>query len=157
MEVDGLPGAVWTRHEERGGRFVTVEVHLDAGGSILDTDGLRRIPLGLADRFANAQADTIRKTLARPGPRPVLELEKSARAFRGPVRGPDLTIPRPDSRDLGDDFYKAVAAAWSSLTTSPNPSSVLAMTNDVPISTVHRWVKEARRRGFIPPARARRS
>jgi len=33
----------------------------------------------------------------------------------------------------------------------------LAEANGVPVSTVHRWVKEARRRGFLPPGRPGRS
>jgi hypothetical protein len=150
MDVDGLP-RVWTRHEERSGRFVIVEVHVDGGGSILDTHLLRRIPLGLADRFANAQGETIRRTMAKPGPRPTVELERGAKALTSPFgQGMPLTIPRPDTKDLGDPFYEAVAAAWRALSTSPHPAKVLATANDVPVTTVHRWIRETRRRGFLP-------
>ena len=30
-------------------------------------------------------------------------------------------------------------------------ASDLARTHGVPVTTAHRWVKEARRRGFLPP------
>ncbi len=34
---------------------------------------------------------------------------------------------------------------------------VLAKEADVPVGTVHRWILEARRRGFLPPARQGRA
>ncbi len=33
------------------------------------------------------------------------------------------------------------------------PAVELAEVNGVPVTTAHRWVKEARRRGFLPPGR----
>lgn len=58
----------------------------------------------------------------------------------------------PTGRDHGDEFYEeladryGVAARWHR-----GPAGVLAEANGVPVTTVHRWVKEARRRGLLPP------
>lgn len=53
-----------------------------------------------------------------------------------------------------DAFYHSVAVAYSGLAgRSRRPAQELAAINDVPASTVHRWVKEARRRGLLGPGR----
>lgn len=60
----------------------------------------------------------------------------------------------PDGRKRPDSFYEQVAARWTILTiTRPTarPAHVLAEANDVPVTTVHRWIKEARRRGILGP------
>jgi hypothetical protein len=38
-----------------------------------------------------------------------------------------------------------------------NVAVVLAKEADVPVGTVHRWIVEARRRGFLPAARVGRA
>ena len=54
--------------------------------------------------------------------------------------------PKPDS------FYKDVARVFSDLSMdSARPAAVISEANGVPVSTVHGWVKEARRRGFLSP------
>lgn len=64
-----------------------------------------------------------------------------------------LGRPGPDPERL-DDFYLRVAEAYSSAAeTSGRPAAVLAEENDVPVGTVHRWVREARRRGHLGPGR----
>jgi hypothetical protein len=56
------------------------------------------------------------------------------------------TNPKPPS------FYKQVAAVYTRLAAqSHRPVVELAEANAVPWSTAQRWVKEARRRGFLPP------
>jgi hypothetical protein len=53
-----------------------------------------------------------------------------------------------------DDFYRAVAEAYSWLAgRGRRPAPELADINDVPPTTIHRWVKEARRRGLLGPGR----
>lgn len=66
-----------------------------------------------------------------------------------------LRLDVPKSRSYGDDFYRQVATAYSALTRLGRaPGPTLAEANHVPVTTVHRWVKEARRRGFLPPGHA---
>ncbi len=62
--------------------------------------------------------------------------------------GADGRRGRPDS------FYRDVARAYLDLAqSSTRPAGELAETNGVPVTTAHRWIKEARRRGFLPPGR----
>lgn len=53
------------------------------------------------------------------------------------------------------EFYEAVAGAYQALASrSPRPVLELANANDVPVTTAHRWVKEARQRGLLAPGRS---
>jgi hypothetical protein len=71
--------------------------------------------------------------------------------------GPELT-PRevdpklkvPIVRPYPDAFYQRVADVYGALAAQHRAvAPIIAEANNVPVSTVHRWVKEARRRGFI--------
>jgi hypothetical protein len=51
-----------------------------------------------------------------------------------------------------DGFYRQVASVYGALAaTSNRPAVELAEANGVPVTTAHRWINEARRRGFLPP------
>jgi hypothetical protein len=70
----------------------------------------------------------------------------------------DLRIPKqllvPEGRRYRDDFYRKVADLYSwCAVTGVAPAPALAKANGKPESTVHAWVKEARRRGVLAPAR----
>ncbi|SCL25424.1 hypothetical protein GA0074694_6197 [Micromonospora inyonensis] len=68
---------------------------------------------------------------------------------------PKLT--RPDGTNP-DGFYRLVAAAYvAAVASSGKPAAVIAERSEVPVATVHRWIAEARRRGFLPPARKGRA
>lgn len=61
----------------------------------------------------------------------------------------------PEGRDYGDGFYRKVAWVYGTLARRVrNPVAMIAKANDTPLSTVQRWVREARRRGFLPAAQA---
>lgn len=66
-------------------------------------------------------------------------------------------LTRPDGTDP-DRFYQQVAAAYNQavLRTSA-PAVQLAEEAAVPVATVRRWIAEARRRGFLAPARKGRA
>lgn len=69
---------------------------------------------------------------------------------RKPLRRPDGTNP--------ERFYQQVAAAYSeAVLATSKPAKVLAEEAGVPVGTVHRWIREARRRGYLPPARQGRA
>jgi hypothetical protein len=69
-----------------------------------------------------------------------------------------LHIPGEGVARKPDDFYRRVAQAYSWLAgRTPRPAAELAERNDVPLSTVHRWIKEARRRGLLGPGRPGRA
>lgn len=64
---------------------------------------------------------------------------------------PQLRLDVPEGRPKPDEFYERVAEVFSYLTTvSQRPATDLAEANDVNATTVHGWVKEARRRGLLP-------
>jgi hypothetical protein len=67
------------------------------------------------------------------------------------------TLTRPDRSDP-DEFYKLVSRAYGEYAVDSNaPAKEIAEEAGVPVTTVHRWIREARRRGFLPPARKGRA
>jgi hypothetical protein len=79
---------------------------------------------------------------------------KRITARRRPKRKPPLILsPLPVGPRYPDTFYRKVAAAYTRLAHEHRPpAQVLADVNRVPKSTVVRWIREARRRGFLAPA-----
>lgn len=67
-------------------------------------------------------------------------------------------VVRPLEGRLTDEHLQDVAAAyrWNTNLNRP-PAPAIAAAAGVPVRTVHRWVYEARKRGFLPPARAGRA
>jgi hypothetical protein len=71
------------------------------------------------------------------------------KAPRG-VAAPGLRLPEVDSFRKPDSFYRMVADRYQWLTANGHrPGPELAEANGIPVSTVHRWVREARRRGLM--------
>jgi hypothetical protein len=65
---------------------------------------------------------------------------------------PYLAVAVPDETKKPDSFYAEVADRYLWLASKVNrPAEELAKANGVPATTVHRWIKEARRRGLLPP------
>jgi len=65
---------------------------------------------------------------------------------------PSLTLAVPADRRKPDSFYADVADRYQWLASKvKRPAEELAAANGVPVTTVHRWVKEARRREILPP------
>ena len=156
------------------GRVVLVGLRLDGTPT---AEVLRSIPVGRIEAAANAQL-TVAETVAANGngvPEPPVrvrtrvpapataggygwETTDPVRAVARPVpgRGSGAGDPGTDTGRRGrpDDFYREVARAYLDLAqTSTRPASELAETRRVPVTTTHRWIKEARRRGFLPPGR----
>jgi hypothetical protein len=88
----------------------------------------------LAD--SGSAADSLTVTVKE---RSAAMLRRSA-LFNGPPG------PKPD------DFYEKVAIAYERLSVRSNrPAAEIAEAVDVPLTTVHRWVKWARQLGYLPP------
>jgi hypothetical protein len=77
--------------------------------------------------------------------RPVMAVRRTAHSYRLPqVYG---TGRYPDS------FYERVAEAYrTAVKTKKPPNQTIAEANDVPTTTVARWVREARTRGILEPS-----
>jgi hypothetical protein len=74
-------------------------------------------------------------------------------------RRPTGKLPMPDGTRYPDTFYRRAAVEYTRLIAAGEkaPASVIAAANDVPVTTAHRWIKEARRRGFLPAGRPGRA
>lgn len=60
----------------------------------------------------------------------------------------------PKERRYPDTFYAQVAELYRALVANgERPAPAIAEANGVPVTTVHAWVKEARARGILAPAR----
>lgn len=147
-----------------GGRLVLTGLRIDG---VPSADLLRAIPIGRIEAAANAQLAVTHESIDTPpvlNPRlrplvppvavdagwemiePTLAVSRIAQATGGRSQG------RPDG------FYREVADVYLDLAQgSPRPARDLADRHGVPVSTAHRWVKEARRRGFLPPGRPGKS
>jgi transposase-like protein len=67
------------------------------------------------------------------------------------------SLPRIIRNRFPADFFEQVACAYGKLAeTSNTPIVQLAWANDIPPSTAHRWIEEARRRGLLGPRDANR-
>lgn len=120
--------------EAKDGRFHVNGLRLDGPVS---AELLRSLPVGRIEATANAQLHT--GVEHRPGRR---STTISARLRKSSPQG------------YTDGFYDAVAQAYQQLVgTSSRPIGELATANDVPVTTAQRWVREARRRGKLPPGR----
>jgi hypothetical protein len=65
-------------------------------------------------------------------------------------RRPQLKINDPGGYRKPDEFYRQVASRYLWLAAvSPRPAQELAAANDVPVATVHRWIREAKARGVL--------
>jgi hypothetical protein len=68
-------------------------------------------------------------------------------------RGPSLLALKAPSGALTDAFMADLAAAHRELVASGQPPApAIAEQTNTPVRTVHRWISQARKRDFLPPA-----
>lgn len=149
--------------EAEHGRFVLAEVVIQARHGV-STRLLRVVPLGRIETALNspAIATELRRKLVTPLGETPPGMESApqvsgrfGRGRRARPAGLALEVP-PDARKP-DEFYMQVAEVFAEVArTSKQPAVDLAAANEVPVTTVHRWVKEARRRGLMAPGRRSR-
>jgi hypothetical protein len=79
-----------------------------------------------------------------------------AAGFRTPPADPpaverrSLTIDDPGGYRKPDEFYRHVADLYLHLAAvSGRPAHELAQANNVPVATVHRWIREAKTRQIL--------
>ena len=167
-QVPPLAGTVLVRVSATSdGRLVLRGLRIDGE----PTAGLLRgIPVGRIEAAANAQLMSVHDTIV---PRPGDGELPSHPHWRGPalalperpaLPGWEVTDPgraaqraEPDARrkqGRPDEFYRDLAQVYLDLArSSSRPAAELAEARQVPQTTAHRWIKEARRRGYLPPGR----
>jgi hypothetical protein len=149
---DEYPGVRIQVAEVRGRpRIVGIKIE-DADGVV--HDAIRRVPVAqieanLAEqqttgrRDAVARPESVRVGFTVPAPPTRSELHIDKKLFKN-----------PDGRGYRNDFYEQVATFYRRCVAGGvRPAPSIAEANNVPVSTVRRWVQEARRRGVLLSAR----
>jgi hypothetical protein len=172
--IAGSPVLTYVRYAKLGGRLEPVEIYMErTDEAALTSDDLRRVPLGRIDAQANSRPDLVQMWLQQPGPdlrraartfqshqtnratEPVLEALRLPRSLPEPDLDATLDVPTANSRlPYPDEFFRQVAEVYTRLTPwTRAPACLIADANGVPVSTVHRWTKVARSRGYLAPTR----
>jgi hypothetical protein len=132
LQVSGLPGGVevFTRLEDdHNGRSVVREVVVRSDDRVA-SDHLHRIPLSSVERLISGHQ---------------LVAELHAR---------DLEPLQRRSDDTPEKFAERVAQHYLVYSAvSRAPAVTIAEKAQVPVSRVHRWIREARKLGKLPPGR----
>jgi hypothetical protein len=137
-------------------------VLLPGSGKAISSADLRDLPIGRLEAIINVPenaAEVLDGLTSRrlPDYSPRCPLGRAyERAEALPLRPADgsLVLPIPPGRSHGEDFYAGVASAYSTATVfSDRPIIAVAEANAVPVATVNRWVREARRLGMLAPTR----
>jgi hypothetical protein len=164
--TDGITVYAHLYAEEEGGRGEIRRLVIE--GRTLTTERLRTVPLARIETLANTNPD-FRPHIAGTDQHEISDAfdqvqrqanvvmldnaHRKAEEFDRKARAPRAPLTRPDGKDP-DAFYARVAEAYrEKVQTHRNVAVALAEEANVPPGTVHRWVLEARRRGFLPPAR----
>lgn len=107
---------------------------------------LRDVPVARIEAAVNADT-TVRAALDAGDPTGIRHDARRAARQR-----PKLV--RLGRSELDDDFFRLVADAYrGAVANGLHPGKTLADESDTPQGTVNRWIAEARRRGYLGPAR----
>jgi hypothetical protein len=151
-----------------GGRLVLTGLRIDGAPT---AELLRLIPVGRIEAAANAQlaivgdavvpaTPAMRPRHRRRAPSPDGRGWETSDPGRAAVRPAGIRVraavgpvpPSTGGRGRPDSFYREIAYAYLDLAqVSTRPVAELAEASGVPTTTAHRWIKEARRRHFLPP------
>jgi hypothetical protein len=156
------PEPVWVRVQPTPeGRLVIRELYLtadnDLGSERIDTDQLRRLSPARIEATLNSapsKALILERLGQAPGPKEPRGPAKPSPMVRGSTSGRVIGegLRPPPGRPRPDSFYQDVANEYLlAASVNARPAVVLATAAEVPVSTMHGWIKEARRRGFLPP------
>ncbi|MBB6343786.1 CBS domain-containing protein [Nonomuraea muscovyensis] len=130
----GVPGtgvgAGYTKNES--GRYVLSALVLI--GDAITTDIVRRVPVVALENSINISHDTVRE-----------EVDKLPPLQRTPDMSPE-------------EFSRLVARHYLTWARGvPHPAAAMAADAGAKLPTVHTWIREARLRGFLPPAKRGKS
>lgn len=161
MLDDGL-GVAAKLVEQEDGRWIVTEMYLH--GDRITASDLRNVQPARFEAVANAYDSKLERLRVEhqrehDQPEPTLAelragFEAAARLLEAPARDsgrpPRPQLQRPDKQDP-EGFYQAVADAYRHyVKLTRAPAVKIAKEADVPVATAHRWIREARKRGFLP-------
>jgi hypothetical protein len=152
--LDGIEGRVEFAHVPATDRLVIVQLEVTATVERpIDTERWRRVPLGFLEQLANLPEH--RRVLERKRRGTPVPLDLAEALLPGTLADYELAARKHGGR-YPDGFYDDVAAAYQrAVRRRKAPAQTIAQANGVPVTTVHRWIREARRRGSLPPARGK--
>jgi hypothetical protein len=134
--ISGEPVAGWAGFDEdESGRGVLVGLVII--GDAITADLLRKVPVGNLENSFNLDDRDARERLDE-------ELKALPPLKRTPEMAPE------DFSQLVADHFKVWAKAV------PHPANAMAIAADVKPPTMHTWIREARLRGLLPPAKRRK-
>jgi hypothetical protein len=138
--------------ENERGRVELWKVEMAAGSTPLDAEAIRRLALGKYVAWLNGGAEKRERALQ------VLRGGGTFNLVPGPRR-PPLRVAGASASSKPDGFYENVAELYYWLTSDGDRGAAkrIAQANRVPATTVHAWIKEARRRGLLAPGRRGRA
>jgi hypothetical protein len=161
----GFEGEGWVAYTAPGKRYATrVHVSYKPGPGRWVVDGvqfadfrvtardLRDFPLGKIEVWINqlAQQGLVAMIDAK---RPELSDTPHFAITDDTATWTPKLPPAPAKGPKGDDFYRFIGEVYGKAAmVSTRPAAELAKVWEVPVTTVHRWIREARRRGHLPPA-----
>jgi hypothetical protein len=157
--------------EAEDGRLEIDGIEVPPTGGPITGEWLRRVPLGRIEAQVNQAPlrDLVLATLAEGSAavgvrwltnEQLLGMMATAtvipsKASAAVARRLRLRLQVPDGHRYPDSFYEKVAALYKDLAAQGGrPAAEIAKANRVPVTTVHRWIREARRRKLLPPGRA---
>lgn len=86
-------------------------------------------------------------------------LEHTVKERHSPIAmtEPREKLTRPDGSDPDAFSYRVAEAYKEAVISTSKPAVALAEEAGVPVTTVHRWIREARQRGHLPKAKKGRA
>jgi hypothetical protein len=129
------------------GRWVVVVVHFEYFR--ITARMLRDLPLGKIEAWVNQLAQ---QGLVDPAADPAKLSDTVQFAVEGTALWVDALPDAPAKGAKPDEFYRRIGEIYGKAAlASPRPAAELAAAWEVPLTTVHRWVRVARSRGYLPP------
>jgi hypothetical protein len=169
---DGGGGGLHVATHQRDGRLVITEVYIHADEitpeimrnfsvSRLEAELNAALPTGQTPEMVTSALEKLGLIRRDDSPEPSLAdlrdqarrvgAARQTRSRRAPAQRPRLTRPAGTEPNV---FYSHVAAAYSEYAPRTRKAAKeMAAEASVPVTTAHRWIREARRRGYLPPAR----
>lgn len=144
--------------EQPDGRWIVTEMYLH--GDRITASDLRVVQPSRFEAQANMHDGVLERHRAEHQrvhdiPEPTLAelragFEAATAHFDRDASKPRKKLARPEGQ-RPERFYQAVADAYRDhLRVTRAPAAAMAAEAGVPVSTVHRWIREARKRGFLP-------